>query len=84
MPLMSKAKETDYVTLFAERLKKDPTLFTQQKMLIESQLHSSAEFFAKMFSGKDFKKSARVYLRGIGLLNSGSKKPQEGFEPPAC
>jgi len=64
------AKEIDYVTLFAERLKKDPTLFTQQKMLIESQLHSSNEFFAKLFSGKDFKKGAREYLRGIGLLDS--------------
>lgn len=57
----------DYVTLYAEKLKKDSSIFKQQKMLIESQLDSSRELFKNMF-GKNFKANARKYLKEIGLI----------------
>ena len=61
--------DLDYVELFANKLKKDNSLFKQQKMLIESQLHSSAELFRKRFgTGKIFKINARKYLKEIGLI----------------
>ena len=59
----------DYVELYVNGLKEDNSLFKQQKMLIESQLHGSASLFNKRFgSGKAFKKNARRYLKGIGLI----------------
>ncbi len=58
----------DYVKLYAEKLKEDPSLFKQQKMLIESQMQSSTAFFKKLFADTDFKTSARKYLRDIGML----------------
>lgn len=57
----------EYVEFYAEKLKNDNTLFKQQKMLIESQMHASQSFFSNLFKG-DFKKEARKYLRGVGLL----------------
>lgn len=60
-------KEIDYITLYAEILREDNSLFQQQKMLIESQMKASSSLFNKMFSA-DFKKNARIYLRKIGLL----------------
>lgn len=60
--------DSDYVKLYAEKLKEDNSLFAQQKKLIESQIKSSKSLFANSFSGKDFKKNARKYLREIGLL----------------
>ena len=65
---MKPKSDLDYVELYAEKLKKDNSLFKQQKKLIESQLHSSSSLFKKMFAGRDFKVCARKYLRGIGLL----------------
>tara|TARA_Y100000310_G_scaffold92989_1_gene90568 strand:+ start:1948 stop:2136 length:189 start_codon:yes stop_codon:yes gene_type:complete len=61
-------KEIDYVKLYAEELKKNPALFKQQKMLIESQYKASRSLFRNMFKGEDYKKKAREYLKGIGLL----------------
>jgi hypothetical protein len=62
-------KDSDYVVLYAERLKNDNSLFKQQKMLIESQLKSSSAIFGKMFGkGDSFKINARKYLKNIGLI----------------
>tara|TARA_Y100000031_G_C7982378_1_gene275380 strand:+ start:397 stop:585 length:189 start_codon:yes stop_codon:yes gene_type:complete len=61
-------KEIDYVELYAKKLKEDPSLFEQQKMLIDSQITGSRSLFENMFKGEDFKEKAREYLRGIGLL----------------
>ena len=58
----------DYIELYAKRLKDDNTLFAQQKMLIDSQIKSSQSFFRNAFSGKDFKKEARKYLKAVGLI----------------
>lgn len=60
--------DLDYVELYAEKLKKDNRLFEQQKNLIESQMKASSELFRNRF-GKEFKKGARDYLKGIGLIN---------------
>jgi len=57
----------DYVVYYAEKLKRNPDIFVQQKELIESQMQSSAAFFSGLF-GKDFKAEARAYLREVGLL----------------
>ena len=62
--------DLDYVKLFASKLRKDNSLFEQQKKLIESQLHSSSELFKKRFgTGKNFKKNARAYLKKVGLIH---------------
>ncbi|MFH1787350.1 MAG: hypothetical protein ABH811_00985 [archaeon] len=60
-------KDLDYIELYAEKLKKDSTLFSQQKRLIENQMKASRSFFANVFSG-DFKTNARRYLKERGLL----------------
>jgi len=66
---MSLKTRLDYVEFYAYKLKKDNSLFNQQKMLIESQLQSSSSLFRKMFvSQKNFKNNARKYLKGIGLI----------------
>ena len=59
--------DLDYVILYANQLKKDESLFEQQKKLIESQFKSSSSLFRNSF-GKDFKTNARKYLKGIGLI----------------
>ena len=59
--------DMDYVELYAKRLKHDPSLFRQQKLLIESQLQSSHSLFKAMF-GKNFKENARKYLRSVRLI----------------
>lgn len=61
-------KKIDYVELYARKLKNDPSLFKQQKMLIESQLNASQSLFEKKFSKGNFKQEAREYLRKIGKL----------------
>jgi hypothetical protein len=58
----------EYVDRYAEQLKVDNTLFVQQRMLIESQLQSSASFFSNAFAGQDFKREARKYLKQRGIL----------------
>lgn len=60
--------DLDYVELYAKKLKEDNTFFEQQKMLIESQLHSSQAIFKKKFGNKDFKENARKYLREIQMI----------------
>jgi len=65
---MKKLKNTDYVELYAKKLKNDNSLFKQQKMLIESQLKASSSVFRNMFAEDNFKEKARAYLRNIGLL----------------
>ena len=64
---MKHMKELDYVTMYAEALKKDNALFEQQKMLIESQMAASASLFKNMF-GANFKEKARTYLKNTGIL----------------
>jgi len=60
--------DLDYIEMYANKLKKDNSIFKQQKKIIESQLHSSSALFKKMFgSGKTFKINARKYLKDIGL-----------------
>lgn len=61
--------ELDYVELYAKKLKEDSSLFKQHKKLIEAQLHGSSSLFRNMFAGKNFKKNARAYLKGRGLLD---------------
>ena len=61
-------KNIDYIKLYAEKLKNNHQLFSQQKMLIESQLYASSSLFKKMFEGHDFKENARKYLRKRGLI----------------
>ncbi len=63
-------KDSDYVKLYAEKLKEDNSLFVQQKKLIESQIKSSVSLFTNNFSGKDFKTNARRYLQGRKLLKN--------------
>ena len=65
---MRPVTDLDYVKFYAKKLKKDSSLFKQQRRLIESQLHSSSSLFTNMFVGPNFKSNARRYLRGIGLL----------------
>jgi hypothetical protein len=61
--------DMDYVVLHAGRLKEDNRLFVQQKVLIESQLHSSSSLFRGMFGiGKGFRLKARRYLLCRGLI----------------
>jgi len=61
--------DLDYVVLYANRLKKDNSIFKQHKLLIESQLSSSKSLFRNMFGkGENFKRQAREYLRKIGLI----------------
>ena len=70
--------DMDYVVIYADKLKQDNSLFAQQKILIESQLKASASLFENMFRGKDFKKSAREYLKERGIMLRESKSAQEG------
>lgn len=60
--------DLDYVALYAKALKRDSSVFKQQKMLIESQMNGSAKLFRNMFSAEDFKKGARNYLKQIKIL----------------
>ncbi len=60
-------KDLDYVELYAKKIKRDNSLFKQQKKLIESQLRSSSSLFKNMFSG-NFKSNAREYLKHRGLV----------------
>lgn len=60
--------DLDYVELYAEKLKEDNDLFRQQKRLIEAQLKASSSLFRNMFSGEDFKKNAREYLKSRDLI----------------
>lgn len=66
---MTPRTDLDYIELYANKLKKNNSLFKQQKMLIESQLHGSSDLFKKMFgTQKSFKINARKHLKSIGLI----------------
>ena len=65
---MKRMTDLDYVELYANKLKNDNSVFSQQKKLIESQMRSSSSLFSRMLSGRDSRKAAREYLKGIGLL----------------
>jgi len=66
---MSNLTDLDYIKLYAETLKKDNSLFKQQKKLIESQLKGSSSLFKNMFgSDEDFKINARKYLKKVKLI----------------
>jgi hypothetical protein len=60
-------KEIDYVRLYAERLREDNGLFEQQKRFLDGQYAASRSLFKNMFR-KGFKRGARAYLRGRGLI----------------
>ena len=60
--------DEDYIKLYAESLKKNPELFKQQKMLIDSQIKASRSLFKTFGKEEEFKLNARRYLRGIKLL----------------
>jgi len=60
--------DKDYIQLYAEALKRNPKLFKQQKMLIDSQLKASKSLFKNFDKEEEFKLNARRYLRGVGLL----------------
>ncbi len=59
--------DLEYVQYYAEKMKKDNKYFAQQKILIDSQIKSSRTLFQNQFKS-DFKKEARKYLKGVGLL----------------
>ncbi len=66
---MKKPKNNlDYIILYSERLKKDNSLFKQQKMIIESQMKASSSLFRKMFRDKNFRTEARKYLRAVTII----------------
>ncbi len=58
----------DFVDYYAEKLKRDSSIFVQQKMLLESQMQSSKSFFQNHFKGQDFKTAAREYLKSMGKI----------------
>lgn len=61
--------DQDYIEHYSARLRENPSFFRQQKLIIESQLHSSTMLFRRMFGqGKNFKSNARKYLRSIGRI----------------
>lgn len=60
--------ELDYVKLYAEKLKADNSLFVQQKLLIDSQILASRSLFSKILAFPGYKKQARRYLKGVGML----------------
>ena len=66
---MTPRTDLDYIEFYANKLKKDNSLFKQQKILIESQLRSSSDLFKNMFGTQnDFKINARKHLKSIGLI----------------
>ncbi|MAE13149.1 hypothetical protein CMO92_01170 [Candidatus Woesearchaeota archaeon] len=58
----------EYVVTYAKELKNNSALFSQQKLIIDSQIKASASFFRNMFKEEEYKKAARRYLHQRGLL----------------
>ena len=69
---MKLKNDMDFVELYARKLRNNNKLFSQQKVLIESQMKSSRSFFKNMFE-KNFKKGARKYLKERGLIKFKNK-----------
>ncbi len=66
---MKLATDMDFVEFYAKKLKEDKRHFEQQKIIIESQMESSAALFRKLFGeGEEFKANAREYLRKMGII----------------
>ena len=62
--------DLEYVEFYSNELKKNNSFFEQQKRLINSQIRSSKSLFLKTFGkGEMFKKNARDYLKGRGILS---------------
>ncbi|MFW5846928.1 MAG: hypothetical protein ACOCUU_02090 [Nanoarchaeota archaeon] len=60
-------EDIDFVIFYSERLKKDASLFEQQRKFLNSQICASRSLFAN-WKGKEFKKNARIYLKERGLI----------------
>ncbi len=60
--------DLDYIKIYAEELGQNNKLFSDQKMLIDSQIKSSTLLFFRMFGTKNFKKNARKYLKERKLI----------------
>ncbi len=60
--------ELNYVEFYSKNLKRNPKLFAQQKMLIDSQIKASNSLFKNFGTEKKFKLNARKYLKGVGLI----------------
>ncbi|MBU1129605.1 MAG: hypothetical protein KJ949_03180 [Nanoarchaeota archaeon] len=58
----------NYVELYSKELKENPKLFSQQKMLINSQIKASNSLFKNFGKGEEFKQNARESLKGIKLI----------------
>lgn len=59
--------DLDYAKKYAELLRKNPQLFQQQKQFLEAQYQASHSLFQN-FPKRAFKKHARAYLKGRGLI----------------
>lgn len=57
----------NYIIYYSEKLKKDASIFEQQKRLIESQLIASKTLYKNMFK-KKFKKEARIFLKKKNMI----------------
>lgn len=60
-------KDEDYIIYYSKRLKKDNSLFEQQRKFLNSQIIASRSLFAN-WKGIEFKKNARRYLRARKLI----------------
>jgi len=69
MQIKTKPKTNlNYVELYSKELKENPKLFSQQKMLINSQIKASNSLFKNFGKGEKFKQNARKYLKGVNLI----------------
>ena len=51
--------DLDFVEFYAEELKNNNDLFSQQKVIIDSQIKASLSLFSNMFGTKNFKKKSK-------------------------
>ena len=65
---MKEMTDLDYIELYAKKLNENPKIFNQQKMLIDSQITASQQFFKNAFKNGDFKTQARKYLKSVKLI----------------
>jgi hypothetical protein len=59
---MIPTKNSDYIILYATKLKENSGFFAGHKKLIDSQIKSSNSLFGNMFK-ENFKEGARDYLK---------------------
>jgi len=60
-------KDEDYIVYYSNQLKNDSKLFSQHKKFLESQMEASRSLFSNI-KRDSFKKFARVYLKGRGII----------------